>query len=491
MMRGGLRGRNAFDLLRTWSLDRLRGGAPNEGSDADANRDKPPPLLTTLGALTAITVVGWTVSTTNSTALTVGVAILLLPGLWLVHWLRFPFVIIGGLTILYSSNSLDGAKVLYLTGMAVVCAIAVLRLRNLRATPMYVHIRPLLLWSAVWFAVICLSAIVGVAHRHAWVDILRDAAPYVLICSVPLIVYDNYDQLRGYGSGLFVAAGVAAALSFTAFVLVRRSVALPFDHLVLPSALLPASLFCFAVSKAFRHSDRRLLWVAVAAIVLIALLASGTRTYLVLIVGPLVLVLLETATWRQLIKVGGVSTAFGVLIIGGFYGIRGLAGLHGSTVLDRFWSLPHFVSNPTADWSFEERLLETKIAFDAFAARPLLGAGLGERFAWRLQTGQTEVAFYLDTTVAYAAKFGVVGILVLLGVGWTWIKLTTGLLRTGGRVAASALVAYLVVTVCLFPLGSPLEDKGFSFGLMFLLSLALAAGGQDLVGAKDAGAAHP
>jgi hypothetical protein len=123
----------------------------------------------------------------------------------------------------------------------------------------------------------------------------------------------------------------------------------------------------------------------------------------------------------------------------------------------------------------QERIAQTKVAFQAFTAHPVLGVGLGERFVWTMPSGTPVVTFNLDTTVSYAAKFGLVGIVALAGVGWTWVRLASESPRVE-RVVTSASLAFLAVTVCLFPLATPMEDKGFSFGLMFLLSIALSSG---------------
>jgi hypothetical protein len=431
--------------------------------------------LVTAAALIAMALVGWSVSAADSVVFTLLVAVCLLPALWLVPSIRFPFVIIGGLTILYSSSSLDKPKFLYLAGMLVVCAVALRQLPSRRATKTFRRIYPLLVWSWIWFLVVCISVIVGIAQRHELVDIVRDAAPYVLICSVPLIVFGTYEHLQGFGTALFLAAGIASAVSFTAFILVRRFVVLPFDHVVLPSALLPAALYCFATSKALHESEHRFLWSSLAVAIWIAFLASGSRTYLVLLAALVVMFLLETSTRRQLIKTAGVTLGITLILIAGFYAARTVAGIHGASALDRFLLLPHFISDPGADTSLQERIAQTKVAFQAFTAHPVLGVGLGERFVWTMPSGTPVVTFNLDTTVSYAAKFGLVGIVALAGVGWTWVRLASESPRVE-RVVTSASLAFLAVTVCLFPLATPMEDKGFSFGLMFLLSIALSSG---------------
>jgi hypothetical protein len=52
---------------------------------------------------------------------------------------------------------------------------------------------------------------------------------------------------------------------------------------------------------------------------------------------------------------------------------------------------------------------------------------------------------------------------------------TIGRLRRASDTTRAAVVAFLVVWVLTLPLGFPLEEKGFSFGLIFLLALALSS----------------
>jgi hypothetical protein len=89
--------------------------------------------------------------------------------------------------------------------------------------------------------------------------------------------------------------------------------------------------------------------------------------------------------------------------------------------------------------------------------------------------GSRESDFILDTPVTFPAKFGVLGLLVLLFVVAKFFVFTRRLGR--GRaptVAYLALVGYLTVVAALGLLAPPFEDKGLSFGLILILALVLA-----------------
>src|SRR5258708_11013749 len=134
MTRRRLELRFAFDSLYARSLALLRRDDPRTQRNGDAEHHSARWRLVTAAAMIAMALVGWSVSAADSVVLTLVVAVFLLPALWLVPSIRFPFVIIGGLTILYSSSSLDKAKFLYLAGMLVVCAVALRQLPSRRAT---------------------------------------------------------------------------------------------------------------------------------------------------------------------------------------------------------------------------------------------------------------------------------------------------------------------------------------------------------------------
>jgi hypothetical protein len=84
-------------------------------------------------------------------------------------------------------------------------------------------------------------------------------------------------------------------------------------------------------------------------------------------------------------------------------------------------------------------------------------------------------SFSIDTALSIPAKFGIAGIAAVS----IWLVGYLSVLRNLARtpqiiVIRGALIGLLVGAVLWSPLGSPFEDKGFSYGLLLLLSLGLA-----------------
>ncbi len=433
-----------------------------------------PKFIASWVALVLLAASAWVVAVSHLIVLIVIVSLIVLPMLWLIRAMRFPFVVIGGLTILSSSNSLSGAKLFYLAGVSLALAAALAHIAGHGTSGVYVRLRPLLIVSSLWFVAICFSLFVALSHGNAITDWLRDSAPYLLICSVPFLVFDAYGTAALPVLPLFILTSTAAVLSFTVFILSRRIVVpLPIDHIVLPSPLLPAALYCFAVSRALLETRYRLAWGVVGMTLLGFFLASGTRTYVVLLLAPLVIVLVNAKARLRLLGLVTLAGGAAVVLLLLFYGVRSLAGLHGPTLVDRLLTIPQFLSHPSADMSYQERVSQARVAWDAFVSQPLLGVGPGHWFTWRFPDGTAVRTFTLDTTLSYLAKFGLVGVGFLIAVVAAWgvtVRRLTDDVRSS--VVRSAFISYAVITLSLFPLAAPLEDKGLSFGLMFLLLLA-------------------
>jgi hypothetical protein len=83
--------------------------------------------------------------------------------------------------------------------------------------------------------------------------------------------------------------------------------------------------------------------------------------------------------------------------------------------------------------------------------------------------------FTLDTPMTFPAKFGALGLLVLLCLVAKFFVFARGLGRDRPpTVAYLTLLGYLLVVAALGFLAPPFEDKGLSCGLLLILSLALA-----------------
>ena len=117
---------------------------------------------------------------------------------------------------------------------------------------------------------------------------------------------------------------------------------------------------------------------------------------------------------------------------------------------------------------------QSEIARERFESSVIFGAGPGKTFQWKTQDGVLSSSSVIDTSLSFPAKFGLLGLAVFafaLAKYWSFLSRLRRLEQVG--VAQLALTGYLAVIVAITPLFLPFEDKGFSFGLILVLALAL------------------
>jgi O-antigen ligase len=133
-----------------------------------------------------------------------------------------------------------------------------------------------------------------------------------------------------------------------------------------------------------------------------------------------------------------------------------------------------FITSPKQDGSVRERVAQYRVAWDLFVSSPVVGVGLGHPFVWTRVDGTTWRDFNADTPLVLPAKLGVIGIAWLTLVAFVWVRFLRRLRKTAGiTIPGLAMAGWAAVLVALAWTGFSLEDKGFSFALMFLLALAL------------------
>jgi O-antigen ligase len=408
---------------------------------------------------------------------------------------RILFVLFGGLFILQSEQSLDKSKMAFLAVFSVAFLGAYLNTRRMYQTPAYRLARPLLTASTALVALIGLSLAVAHAFQTplvgAW---LRDAAPYLLFASAPIFALDAQASLsKRQLVALLVAAGAIGAIAFAVYWLHRRGIAnLQASRIGLASHFVPAALFAYAMSATLQA--RRTRWLILAASVFALLLVTGTRTTLVLVVAP-IFIALGARRYRasrsvRLALIGPVAIA--VTLGLGFAVVRASGGNEAN--LSKRISILKSTGGET-DASYNERLQQTRVAWDTFKAHPVVGHGPGTAFEWQTQNRIDVSSFLLDTPLTLPAKFGIAGLGVLalvIAKYWSFCKALSRRREPG--IAYLALLGYLAVVVASVPGSSPFEDKGFSFGLILVLALALhEAGGaspqppEDLPGTDPVG----
>ena len=391
--------------------------------------------------------------------------------------LRALLVVFGGLAVLQSSEGFGGQKLGYFGGIAVAFGASLLRLRSLGNKVEPGLARPLLRSSLVLFSLLWISFFVARAHETSTVDWVRDAAPYVLVACAPIFALDFSATLpRRRLLWMLIASGTISGISFTFAFAARHGLALPgVSRFALPSLMLPGAVFAYAIGSGLQQPRNWRRWMLLAVLMVALVLLSGTRSALAFFGAPIGILF---ASRLSFINRALRLAAFGTLVV-----VIGLLALHSVTrlglstakITHRFTSLPAVLSHPLSDQSYVERASQRSLSWNAYHSSPLLGVGPGHRFAYTDLSGNTTFLFTLDTPLSYLAKFGLAGLAALVA----WIGLLVAFVRRTRRPpvvlgpARFALIGYLSIAAAYSLLGPPFEDKGFGFGLLLLIALAL------------------
>jgi len=411
---------------------------------------------------------------------------------------RAAFVLFGGLVAFQSSPTLDATKIAYLVGTVLCLAGALAAVWSVRRTPEVRRGAPWIAASAALAVLCAMSFLVARGEGTSITDWVRDVAAYGLFAAVPVFALDGQASAsRRLLVGMLVLAGLLGGLAWAVEWLDRRQILeLPFERLVFPSPQLPGMLYVFAMATALSAGRRGAVWAMLAGVVLGLFLVTGTRSSLLLLIGPLAMAALagrariRSSIWA-LVSHGVVAVAVVIafqlaLALPAVLGIgrtaeepgSSPAATFGPSVLgDRFGSLPALLGNPTSDQSMRERVAQYEAAWALFVASPIVGVGPGHSIHWVDVSGYPQSRFTADTPMVMPAKFGLLGILVFLGAAVAYgSTVRTALRRDRRSVITMALVGYGVWTIVGLPLGFPIEDKGASLALVLLLALTFAEG---------------
>lgn len=414
-------------------------------------------------------------------------------------------VVLGGLLTLQSSNSLDAPKGAYLVAAAAATAIAAITARGWLASTRADIARPWLLMSGAYGVLLIISLGVAEFRGTQFTSWLRDAAAYALFALSPVLALAcARSASRRWIIAVLAICAALAAISFAVVWLGRRSILqLPLDRIVLPTGLLAACFIALATALALSVANRRWWWAAGAGVVLGLFFVTGTRATLMLVAVPIGAGILAGKGWRREVRVFlveisvaiavfvvaavGISAANGTLSIGPGTAVQATSApppnASGAVptkapdkLAERFQDIGQSLTNPGSDVSFQERFTETSVAWQAFLTSPLVGVGPGYAFDW---TGASQTAHHeytLDTPLVYLAKFGLIGLIPLGLLVAAYLRLALAL-RRDPRAGTEYLVAvgFGIVLVVVGILGSPIEDKGASFALIFVLALGVHA----------------
>jgi O-antigen ligase len=386
---------------------------------------------------------------------------------------RILFVVFGGLLTLQSSSGVGSLKLLYLAGVLVSFAGALFKFSQSRDLSTRAFAAPLLRVSAAMSALIAISFLVAQAHGVLRVDWLRDVAPYVLFAVAPIFALDAQWAFRRHTIvRLLVVAGLVATASFSTHWLEQRHIAhLPFSQFALSSFFFPAALFALAVASALHARARRIRWIFLAALVFALLVVTGTRSTLMLAVAPVVITF---AARRQLsarfIRLVLLAPAAVLVIAVAVFSVVQATNASTSIISKRITVLKQ--TGTSSDASYKDRQAATRAAQDVFYAHPFLGSGPGTYFNWRVTNGEQRSEFIVDSPLGFPAKFGVVGLAVVLFLVLEYGSFMRAAFRFDHpRPETLALAAFAALAVLDSFLTNPLEDKGCTLGLVLLLAL--------------------
>ena len=381
---------------------------------------------------------------------------------------------------------------------------AVWRERN---RPMFAAGLPWLIASIVLITLILFSLPVSLANGTPITEWLRDAATYGLLAASPVFGLDAAASMRSVLlRALLLGTAALGTLSFAIYWITARDLAaLPIDRLVLPTASLPTLLFVVSLAAAVVDRRHRLAWIATGGVVLGVLLFTGSRSAILYGVAfPVVMIIAgRSMLARSAVASAGIgvaAVAFVVLVQGAFAipvsqspaavdpGAPAASAEQpagplptpslptprpalnpDASVIARIRAL---LADPARDPSIRERLSQYSVAWDLFASSPIVGTGLGQEFVWTRVDGTVRRDFTADTPLILPAKLGVLGIAWLMLFAFVWIDFVRKVRQVAGlTIPGLAMTAWGAILVVLSWGSFNPEDKGFSLGLMFALSL--------------------
>ena len=408
---------------------------------------------------------------------------------------RVALVLFGGMVALQSSPAIDAAKIAYVVGTVVCLVGALAAVWSARRTPEVRLRAPWIAASAALAVLIAMSFLIARGEGTSTIDWVRDVASYALFAAVPVFALDGQASTsRKLLVGMLVLAGLLGGLAWAVEWLGRRQILeLPIERLVFPSGQLPGMLYLFAMATALTAGRRAAAWAMLAGVILGFFLLTGTRSSLLLLIGPLAMAALTgRARIRSSVRAFATHGFVAVAVVLAFQLVLALPVLLGigrsavepgspaatfgpSVMGDRFGSLPVLVSNPAADPSVSERVAQYEAAWALFVASPIVGVGPGHSIDWVDVSGYPVTRFTADTPLVMPAKFGLLGILIFLGAAVAYGSTVRTAWRRDRRSGITlALVGYGAWSIVNLPLGFPIEDKGTSLALMLLLALAFA-----------------
>jgi hypothetical protein len=430
---------------------------------------------------------------------------------------RLILLVGGGLLTLQSSQTFSAWKFAYLIVVIAVGLSSISTVFAARHDPEVVVARPLIAASIGLLALIAVSLPVAMVHGTSVTNWLRDASTFGLFAVAPFVGIDAARDWKPDSVALLlIAAGLLSTTSFAVeWLQLRHIVNLGIGRLFYPSGLLGAALLTYSAAQAL-GSDHRRRWSIFGGIVFGLFLITGTRTSLVMVVGPVVVaVLMGRSRAMDSLRVLaafaassiGILTIFVVILLAAQLSARAepipSAAVGGSTspaatgeaihsgppslapatpgatprpdiLVQHLGSAFTGLSGPGGESSLQDRLAQTAAAWNVVVANPLLGTGPGHAIQWVNYLGETRASYVLDTPLVFLAAFGFLGLLELIV--WIGAFVLFAIRTSPARREAPAWLTWVgfgAVMLAGSVLTLAIEDKGSAFALAILLCLVL------------------
>jgi hypothetical protein len=392
-------------------------------------------------------------------------AILLCVPLVLNSTFRFLYIVMGSLFIL-GSVEFTTNKLAFFVG------IIILVMSTFRKIDNYLieisHFKPIIITSLLFASYVLISMIIAIVMRQATIIFaLRDATPYFLFSLSPIIALDVANGVKQKKFNLiFLITLIIGTLFFSIGWISRRGISsMEYGSLGLVSFLIPLAFFANCASKSIRGDKHIILWTIISGLVLASMFATGTRTSIVALVAPIVIAFIGRT--KKLLRM--ITFLIGIVIFGimALFTIINLTGSDIDAISGRLGKLSVLSSRQSmeSDLSYLDRNAQTQIAIFEFKKSPIIGMGVGVGFS---EWGK---GLNIDSPIAFLAKFGLLGVIMLLSTIATLIRFLWVLFKCNIRtVPVYSMIGFISISATLMILASPFEDKGFSIAYLLLLA---------------------
>lgn len=377
---------------------------------------------------------------------------------------RAILIVVGGVVVFQSSESLSSIKVGY---MAVVLAAVATSRRERECAPL----RRAEAAGLILAICVTLSCVVALLRGAELPGLLRDAAPYLLLAASARLAADLGRRSPPRSLLNFATtAGVIGAALWTAEWMSRRG----YVEAVAPG-LASFSLVCLGValtSARAATSRSSSSWWMLTGTLIAAALATGTRNALLLLIIPAVVTFVSGRDGSRQRRMRVLIQALIVLPIGMVMLVA--AAWVADVDLTSGYSRVGGLLAADGGVSLAERRVQHDLAATEFVRNPLIG-NPGKTYdvyrpsSWRFTRQST-----LDSSLLPLARWGVVGTVSLAWFLWRWWRFLrpAATRHTVWGLAASGFLAACLPQLIAGPL---VEDKGFGLSLLLLGAGSLSA----------------